>query len=345
MGRDPGCEGAEGDVVGLGQAADDGQPLLLRPRRRRASRTPSSRSTGDAGQGARRGPRPFSASYTTRGADARLDRPLLRGRRRQGRLRHGLVGDAGAERRPRGARRRARHPARERPRHHLRRLGLLRPQRLGHGDRRRRADVAARRPPGPRAVDAPRRARLGPEGPGDRAPAARRPRREREHRRLGPRGVDPRVLRDDRDRQRPRRPHRADAVPPPLGGPDPLRHPREPAVRALPGRHRLRRERRRRPDLRLGALAGADAGDLRDGVLLRRAGGGRGRRPGRAAAARHEGQADGRRARDGGAGGEVADPPLPGPAAPAPPPASPAAAASRPRCAAAPTTPRSPRSR
>ena len=52
----------------------------------------------------------------------------------------------------------------------------------------------------------------------------------------------------------------ADAVPPPVGGPDPLRHPRQPPARALPGRHRLGRERRRRPDLRLDPLTRAAAG-------------------------------------------------------------------------------------
>ena len=139
--------------------------------------------------------------------------------------------------------------------------------------------------------------------------------------------------------------HSADAVPPPVGGPDPLRHPRQPPVRALPGRHRLGREQRRRPDLRLDPLARAAAADIRERVVLRRARRRRRRRPGRAPAAGHERPAHDRRAEGGGAGSEVADPPVSRPERAARPPASRAAAASRPRCAAAPTTPRSPRSR
>ena len=112
-------------------------------------------STGDAAKALADASRAVRGLLHDRGADARLDRPLLRGRRRQGRLGHGLVGNAGAERRARGGRRRPRHPGREGTRHHLRGLGLLRPERVRPGHDRRGADVAAHGPPGPRAVDAP----------------------------------------------------------------------------------------------------------------------------------------------------------------------------------------------
>ena len=61
---------------------------------------------------------------------------------------------------------------------------LLRPQRPGRRHRRRRRAVEASRPPGARAVHAPRRPRLGPEGHGLGQPQPRRARRVRQGHRL-----------------------------------------------------------------------------------------------------------------------------------------------------------------
>ena len=179
MGRDPGRTGPRGEVVAVGRAAEDGQPLHVHPR---DAEHPGHRGRKDRRrrQGAGRGTAAVRGGLHDRGPDARLDRPLLRGRRRQPRLRHRLVGDTGPQRRACGGRRRTRHAGREGAHHHLRGLGVLRPERVGPRHRRRGADVATRRPPGPGAVDAPRRARLGPEGPGDRPSVARRSRRRRE---------------------------------------------------------------------------------------------------------------------------------------------------------------------
>ena len=119
----------EGALVGLGQAADDGQPLLLHPqhaehrgrgrrehRRCRARRSPTRRARSApptrprCRRTARSGPR--ARSPTSRTAQPRS------GRERRGRTSSAsAVADA------------LDMPARERPRHHLRRLGLLRPQR------------------------------------------------------------------------------------------------------------------------------------------------------------------------------------------------------------------------
>ena len=179
MGRDPGRTGPRGEMVALGRATGDGQPIHLHPRDAQSPRY-RGREDGRRRQGAGIGAAPVRRVVHDGDPDAWVNRPLVRGRRREARLRHNLVRDTGPQRRARGSRRRTRHAGREGAHHHPRGLGMLRPKRVGPRHRRCGADVATRRPPGPGAVDAPRRTRLGPERPGDRPSIARRSRRRRE---------------------------------------------------------------------------------------------------------------------------------------------------------------------
>ena len=167
---------AEGAVVGLGRAADDGRPLLLHPR----DAEPRGRRRREHGDAGRRSPRaapvqrdlhdrrsrrtarsaPPARSPTSRTA------PPRSGRGRRGRTSSGR-----------------RSPTRSTSR--LENVRIITFDASGcygrNGSDMATVDAALMSQlvgrPGARAVDAPRRARLGPEGPGDRAPAARRPRR------------------------------------------------------------------------------------------------------------------------------------------------------------------------
>ena len=127
--------------------------------------------------------------------DARVDRPVLRGRAAGRRQVHRLDAQPGRLPAARGARRDARRAERAGPLHPRRRLGLLWPQRRRRCRRRCGAARArAARPAGARAVDARGRARLGAVRPADGRQHAGDARRRRPHRRLAVRGLEQHAL-------------------------------------------------------------------------------------------------------------------------------------------------------
>ena len=148
---------------------------------------------------------------------ARVDGPVLRGRRREGGRGDGLVADAGRLSAPHGRGEGARLQGPAGARDLQGRLGLLRPERRRHRLDRRGADVEGRRCAGARAVDARGRARLGALRDADGHEGQGRPRRGRQPDRLGLREPPGLARRPARQRRRgepaDRRPDRAHARP------------------------------------------------------------------------------------------------------------------------------------
>ncbi len=120
---------------------------------------------------------------------ARLDRPVVRRRRRARRRRHGLDRVAGQPSLPRHLRGAGRPAARQAARHLPRRRRLLRHERPRRCRRRCGAAVEGGRQAGARAMEPPGRARLGSEGPAAAARAEGDADRRRPHRCLGNRHV------------------------------------------------------------------------------------------------------------------------------------------------------------
>ena len=168
----------------LSPQRDAYQQIRKEPSTRHAARG-FRRRGHDARVGGDRAARDLSPSVS----DARLDRQLVRRRRRAGRQGDAVVGDAVGVPDAQHHGRDSRPEAGDGPRHLHARRRLLRHQRRRHGDLRRRRAVAGGRQAGARAAVAQGRDGLGELRQPLRDRSARRSRRERHDRRVGLRGV------------------------------------------------------------------------------------------------------------------------------------------------------------
>ena len=130
-------------------------------------------TAGDTAAGFKQGKRTLQATYDFAMQYARIDRPVLRGRRFQGRPADRMDAVAGKPSAAAAARDDAELEARERALHLRRRRGLLRPQRLRRLLFRSSRDRQGNRQAGATAMDAAGRARLGSEGPAGAARLSR----------------------------------------------------------------------------------------------------------------------------------------------------------------------------